>query len=104
MRKSWKSTFVGVSTFAGTLKVGNLESTGGTFNGTFVNADNGSFNVLEAVNSVICKAGIVTDLHVTVGVVTNGLYLILVLQLYLMLEHNMSMRIEYSQVLQLTYK
>ena len=70
----WKSTFVGVSTFAGTLKVGNLESTGGTFNGTFVNADNGSFDVLEAVTQLYAKAGIVTDLHVTVGVVTNGLY------------------------------
>ena len=55
LRVLWKSTFAGVSTFSGTLKVGNLESTGGTFNGTFVNADNGSFNVLEAVNSVICK-------------------------------------------------
>ena len=41
----WKSTFAGVSTFAGTLKVGNLESTGGTFNGTFVNANNASIQV-----------------------------------------------------------
>ena len=70
----WKSTFAGVSTFAGTLKVGNLESTGGTFNGTFVNADNASINVLEAVTQLYASAGIVTDLHVTVGVVTNGLY------------------------------
>ena len=70
----WKSTFAGVSTFAGTLKVGNLESTGGTFNGTFVNADNGSFGTLEAVNQLYAKVGLVTDLHVTVGVVTNGLY------------------------------
>ena len=69
-----KSTFAGVSTFEGTLKVGNLESTGGTFNGTFVNADNGSFSVLEASSNLYAKAGIVTDLHVTVGVVTNGLY------------------------------
>jgi len=69
-----KSTFSGVSTFEGTLKVGNLESTGGTFNGTFVNADNGSFGVLEASTQLYAKAGIVTDLHVTVGVVTNGLY------------------------------
>ena len=42
----------GVSTFSGTLKVGNLESTGGTFNGTFVNVDNGSFGTLEAVNQL----------------------------------------------------
>ena len=70
----WKSTFAGVSTFSGTLKVGNLESTGGTFNGTFVNANNGSFGVLEASTQLYAKAGIVTDLHVTVGVVTNGLY------------------------------
>ena len=70
----WKSTYAGVSTFGGTLKVGNLESTGGTFNGTFVNADNASFNILEASTQLYAKAGIVTDLHVTVGVVTNGLY------------------------------
>ena len=69
-----KSTFAGVSTFSGTLKVGNLESTGGTFNGTFVNADNASFQVLEASTQLYARAGIVTDLHVTVGVVTNGLY------------------------------
>ena len=69
-----KSTFSGVSTFTGTLKVGNLESTGGTFNGTFVNAANGSFGVLEAVDNLYAKAGIITDLHCTVGVVTNGLY------------------------------
>ena len=70
----WKSTYAGVSTFGGTLKVGNLESTGGTFNGTFVNADNASFGILEASTQLYAKAGIVTDLHVTVGVVTNGLY------------------------------
>ena len=70
----WKSTFAGVSTFAGTLKVGNLESTGGTFNGTFVNANNASFGILEASTQLYAKAGIVTDLHVTVGVVTNGLF------------------------------
>ena len=69
-----KSTFSGVSTFTGTLKVGNLESTGGTFNGTFVNATNGSFGTLEAVNWLYAKAGIITDMHCTVGVVTNGLY------------------------------
>ena len=69
-----KSTFSGVSTFTGTLKVGNLESTGGTFNGTFVNATNGSFGTLEAVNQLYAKAGIITDMHCTVGVVTNGLY------------------------------
>ena len=69
-----KSTFAGVSTFEGTLKVGNLESTGGTFNGTYVNASNGSFGTLEAVNQLYAKAGLCTDLHVTVGVVTNGLY------------------------------
>ena len=69
-----KSTFAGVSTFSGTLKVGNLESTGGTFNGTFVNADNASFQVLEASTQLYARSGIVTDLHVTVGVVTNGLY------------------------------
>ena len=61
----WKSTFAGVSTFTGTLKVGNLESTGGTFNGTFVNADNGSFGVLEAVNQLYASAGIVTNIIVT---------------------------------------
>ena len=61
----WKSTFAGVSTFTGTLKVGNLESTGGTFNGTFVNADNGSFGVLEAVNQFYASAGIVTNIIVT---------------------------------------
>ena len=99
-----KSTFAGVSTFSGTLKVGNLESTGGTFNGTFVNADNASFQVLEASTQLYARAGIITDLHVTVGIVTNGLYAILVLQLYLTLAHNMSMRTEYSQVLLLTYK
>ena len=69
----WKSTFAGVSTFAGTLKVGNHESTGATLNGTFENADNASINVLEAVTQLYASAGIVTDLHVTVGVVTNGL-------------------------------
>ena len=69
-----KSTFSGVSTFTGTLKVGNLESTGGTFNGTFVNATNGSFGTLEAVTQLYAKAGIITDMHCTVGVVTNGLY------------------------------
>ena len=69
-----KSTFSGVSTFTGTLKVGNLESTGGTFNGTYVNATNGSFGTLEAVNWLYAKAGIITDMHCTVGVVTNGLY------------------------------
>ena len=69
-----KSTFAGVSTFVGTLKVGNLESTGGTFNGTFVNATNGSFGTLEASTQLYAKAGIITDLHVTVGVVTNGLF------------------------------
>ena len=69
-----KSTFLGVSTFSGTLKVGNLGSTGGTFNGTFVNADNVTFQVLEASTQLYARAGIVTDLHVTVGVVTNGLY------------------------------
>jgi hypothetical protein len=61
----WKSTFAGVSTFSGTLKVGNLESTGGTFNGTFVNADNGSFGTLEAVNQLYASAGIVTNIIVT---------------------------------------
>tara|TARA_B100001115_G_scaffold23860_1_gene17447 strand:- start:7094 stop:9445 length:2352 start_codon:yes stop_codon:yes gene_type:complete len=61
----WKSTFAGVSTFAGTLKVGNLESTGGTFNGTFVNADNGSFGTLEAVNQLYASSGIVTNIVVT---------------------------------------
>ena len=61
----WKSTFAGVSTFSGTLKVGNLESTGGTFNGTFVNADNGSFGTLEAVNNFYASSGIVTNIVVT---------------------------------------
>ena len=61
----WKSTFAGVSTFSGTLKVGNLESTGGTFNGTFVNADNGSFGTLEAVNNFYANSGIVTNIIVT---------------------------------------
>ena len=61
----WKSTFAGVSTFTGTLKVGNLESTGGTFNGTFVNADNGSFGTLEAVNNFYANSGIVTNIIVT---------------------------------------
>ncbi|MBV22821.1 MAG: hypothetical protein CMA53_01810, partial [Euryarchaeota archaeon] len=61
----WKSTFAGVSTFTGTLKVGNLESTGGTFNGTFVNADNGSFGTLEAVTNFYANSGIVTNIIVT---------------------------------------
>ena len=65
LRGAWKSTFAGVSTFSGTLKVGNLESTGGTFNGTFVNADNGSFGTLEAVNQLYASAGIVTNIIVT---------------------------------------
>ena len=69
-----KSTFAGVSTFSGTLQVGNLESTGGTFNGSFVNATNGSFGILEAVDQLYAKAGLCTDLHFTVGVCTNGLY------------------------------
>ena len=68
----WKSTFAGVSTFAGTLKVGNLESTGGTFNGTFVNADNASINVLEAVTQLYASAGIVTDLIVTDAAISKN--------------------------------
>ena len=68
----WKSTFAGVSTFAGTLKVGNLESTGGTFNGTFVNADNASIGVIEAVTQLYAKAGIVTDLIVTDAAISKN--------------------------------
>jgi len=61
----WKSTYAGVSTFSGTLKVGNLESTGGTFNGSFVNATNGSFGTLEAVTNFYANSGIVTNIIVT---------------------------------------
>ena len=61
----WKSTYAGVSTFSGTLKVGNLESTGGTFNGSFVNATNGSFGTLEAVTNFYANSGIVTNIVVT---------------------------------------
>ena len=65
MKGHRKSTYAGVSTFSGTLKVGNLESTGGTFNGSFVNATNGSFGTLEAVTNFYANSGIVTNIVVT---------------------------------------
>ena len=91
-----ESTF-GVSTFVGTLKVGNLESTGGTFNGTFVN-EVMSIGVIEAVAQLYVKAGMVTDLILLMQQFLKTT-LILVLQLYLTLAHNTSMRTEYSQII-----
>ena len=70
----YKSTFSGVSTITGTLEVGNLECQGGTFNGTFINAINAGIDTLSVKKDLYATAGVITDLSVTVGVVTNGLY------------------------------
>jgi len=67
-------SFAGVSTFVGTLDVGNLECDGGSVNVTFLNALQAGISTLAVNNTLSARVGVITDLHSTVGVFTNGLF------------------------------
>jgi hypothetical protein len=56
---SFNSTFNGISTVAGTLRVGNIELLGGT-----VNSTNGIFNTLRS------NVGILTTAYINTGIIT----------------------------------
>ena len=64
--RAWEVHDIRCKYISGTLKVGNLESTGGTFNGTFVNVIMVHSELLkQAVNQLYASVGIVTNLIVT---------------------------------------
>ena len=67
-------SFAGVSTFVGTLDVGNIECDGGSVNVTFLTAVQAGIDTLAVRNNLSARVGVITDLHSTVGVFTNGLY------------------------------
>jgi len=67
-------SFAGVSTFLGTLNVGNIEAAGGSVNVTFLTAVQAGIDTLAVNNRLSARVGVITDLHSTVGVFTNGLY------------------------------
>jgi hypothetical protein len=68
------STFAGVSTFVGTLDVGNIESDGGTINVTFLNAVQAGIDTLAVHNDLFARNGMFTNFSAEIGAVTNGLY------------------------------
>tara|TARA_B100000287_G_scaffold185102_1_gene175035 strand:- start:4285 stop:11019 length:6735 start_codon:yes stop_codon:yes gene_type:complete len=67
-------TYAGVSTFVGTLDVGNLECDGGSVNVTFLTGVQAGIDTLAVHKTFSALSGVITNFHSTVGVVTNGLY------------------------------
>ena len=67
-------TYAGVSTFVGTLDVGNIECDGGTINVTTLTAINAGIDTLAVRKDFSTPSGIITDLYSEVASVTNGLY------------------------------
>ena len=67
-------TYAGVSTFVGTLDVGNIECDGGTVNVTTLTAINAGIGSLNVLTHSYAKTGFVTNFRAEVASVTNGLY------------------------------
>ena len=67
-------TYAGVSTFVGTLDVGNIECDGGTVNVTTLTAVNAGIGSLNVLTHSYAKTGFVTNFRAEVASVTNGLY------------------------------